>query len=403
MKKIYILSLASLLGFSSAEAQTSLSTPPAQGKKVLSNTVKKVYRPDANRAIQTFYVDYEYADQTRQDFEFGVSDWWRYIWDMNMNYPVSATSSLRYGVVDFYDGTLNQINDSYGLTDGSAYPVDVDYTGTLTIDSIFLNVGHQNLSGINDSLVVKVIQLDGTGYPTTTVLNTQMLIQNSSFVGGAGWLNGGIVGFAPAYNVPASTRFGIRIEYHGATVDTFGLLAGFGNNGASCGETPTLPWFAVKSLYATNTYKLDINYESYGLLPTASGADTYYPCDGVAGYIAGADSENSLQNWAVWLKVTTNVGLNVENNTGLITNLEQNMPNPFNVNSTINYTLAATAPVTFRVTDLAGKVVMSENLGKVNAGPHAINLSANQFESGVYYYTLTAGGSTTTRKMVVAK
>ena len=402
MKKIYILTLASLLGFSSLEAQTSFTTT-MHGKKPLSNVTKKVYRPNADRTIQTFYVDYEFADQTRQDFEMGISDWWRYIWDMNMNYPTTATSSLRYGVVDFYDGTLNQINDSYGLTDGSAYPVDVDYTGPLTIDSIFLNVGHQNLSGIDDTLLVKVIQLDGTGYPTTTVLNTQTLIQNSSFVGGAGWLNGGIVGFAPAYNVPASTRFGIRVEYHGATVDTFGLLAGFGNSGASCGETPTLPWFAVKSLYATNTYKLDINYESYGLLPTASGADTYYPCDGVAGYIAGADSENSLQNWAIWLKVTTNVTTNVENNTGLISSLEQNMPNPFSVNSTINYTLAATAPVTFRVTDLAGKVVMSENLGKVNAGPHAINLSANQFESGVYYYTLTAGGSTTTRKMVVTK
>lgn len=401
MKKIYMLTLASLLGFGSLEAQTSFTTTK-HGKKPIVDTPKKVYRPSADRAIQTFYVDYEFADQTRQSFEFGISDWWRYIWEMNMNFPASSTS-FRYGVVDFYDGTLNGINDSYGLTDGSAYPLDVTYAGPLTIDSIFLNVGHSNISGIDDTLLVKIIQLNTSGYPTATVLNTQTLIQNTSFVGGAIWFNSGVVGFAPAYNVPAGTRFGIKIEYHGNQADTFGLLAGFGNNGAPCGETPTLPWFAVKSLYSVNSYVLDIANEGAGTLPTSSGAGFYYPCDGIAGYLEGGDSEFSVQNWAIWLKVTTNTNTAVNNSTELITNLSQNMPNPFNVNSTINYTLASSVPVTFTVTDLSGKVIMSQNYGKVNAGPHEIKMNANQFESGIYYYTLTAGASTSTRKMIVTK
>jgi Secretion system C-terminal sorting domain len=402
MKKIYLFSLASLLGFGSVEAQTSFTTSTKVGKLPLTNVEKKIY-PEANRAVQTFYVDYEYADQTRQDFEMGVSDWWRYIWDMNMNYPASSTS-FRYGVVDFYDGTVNQINDSYGLTDGSAYPLDVDYTGALTIDSIFINAGHQNLSGIDDTLQVKVIQLNTSGYPTSTVLHTEQLIQNSSFVGGATWFNAGVIGFAPAFNVPAGTRFGIKIEYHGNTADTFGVIAGFGNNGAACGETPTLPWFAVASMYTVNSYVLDIANETAGTLPTSTGAGFYYPCNGVAGYQAGGDSEFTVQNWAVWLKVTANVsGVGIENNTNLITSLGQNMPNPFNANTTINYNLAASVPVTFTVTDLAGKVVMSQNYGKVLSGPQTIELSANQLESGIYYYTLTAGASTQTRKMVVAK
>jgi hypothetical protein len=402
MKKIYILSLASLLGFGSVEAQTSFTTPKA-GKLPITNVAKKIHRPSADRAIQTFYVDYEFADQTRQDFEMGVSDWWRYIWDMNMNYPVSSTS-FRYGIVDFYDGTVNQINDSYGLTDASGYPLDVNYTGALTIDSIFINAGHQNLSGINDTLMVKVIQLNTSGYPTGTVLHTETLINNTSFVGGATWFNSGVIGFAPAYNVAASTRFGIKIEYHGNTADTFGVIAGFGNNGNACAETPTLPWFAVASFYSVNSYVLDIANESAGTLPTSTGAGFYYPCDGVSGYQVGTDSEFTVQNWAVWLKVTANVsGVNVEDNADLITNLQQNAPNPFNTNTVINYNLAASAPVTFTVTDLSGKVVVSQNYGKVMNGPHTIELNANQFESGVYYYTLTAGGSTSTRKMVVAK
>lgn len=403
MKKIYILSIASLLGFTKLEAQSGFSSTHQNGKVVKSNVAKKIQTPTGERAVQTFFVDYEYADQTRQDFEFGVSDWWRYIWDMNMRYPTTATSSLRYAIVDFYNGTANNIVDSYGLTDGSGYPLDVDYTGPLTIDSLFLNIGHQNLSGMNDTLLVKIIQLDATGYPTTTVLNTITTITNTTMTGGATWLNGGVLGLAPAYSVPANTKFGVKVEYYGASADTFGLLCGFGNNGSACGETPTLPWFAVKSLYATNSYQLNINYESYGTLPTATGADTYYPCDGIAGYLAGGDSENAIQNWAIWMKVTTNVGMDVANNTELITNLSQNMPNPFNSTTTINYNIGASVPVTFTVTDLSGKVVMSENYGKVMNGPHSITLNANQFESGVYYYTLTAGASTSTRKMVITK
>lgn len=403
MKKIYILSLVSLLGFTNLEAQTSFTTPNG-GKLIKSSPTKRIPRPDANRAISTFFVDYEYADQTRQDFEFGISDWWRYIWDMNMNYPASSTS-FRYGVVDFYDGTLNEINDSYGITDASGYPLDAAYTGGLTIDSIFINAGHQNLSGIDDTLIVKVIQLNTAGYPTATatVLHTETLISPTSFVGGASWFESGVIGFAPAFTLPANTRFGLKIEYHGATVDTFGLIAGFGNNGASCSETPTLPWFAVKSLYSVNSYVLDIQNEAAGTLPNAAGNGFYYPCDGVAGYTFGADSEFTVQNWAIWLKVTADVVTDINNSTDLITHLSQNMPNPFSSNTTINYSLAGSVPVTFTVTDLSGKVIMSENYGKQATGGHSIDLNSNQFASGVYYYTLTAGASTSTRKMVVAK
>ena len=117
----------------------------------------------------------------------------------------------------------------------------------------------------------------------------------------------------------------------------------------------------------------------------------------------GGKHEFTVQNWSIWLKVTADVNIGINDNTQLITHLSQNMPNPFSANSTINYSIAGSVPVTFTVTDLAGKVVMSENYGKQTTGGHSINLNSNQFASGVYYYTLTAGASTSTRKMVVAK
>jgi len=410
MKKIYILAVASLLSYSSLEAQYIKDNGAHHGGRMVTGELnKKIPTPHTTRAIQSFYVDYDYADEVRQNNEMGISTWVRYIWDMNMRYPDTATNSLRYGMVDFYNGTLNQINDSYGLTDGSLYPLDVAYTGVLTIDSIFIACGHQNTSGTNDTLIIDVIQLNTSGYPTTTptVLYSESIINNASFTGLSGWLaGGGLIAEELAYNVPANTRFGIRFRYFGATEDTFGVLAGFGDAGNPCSSVPTLPFFGVKSLYYPNSYRDDIYFEGLGyyLLPTSGGGDTYYDCDGSGGYLSGVDSENPLQNWSVWIKVTADVGtIGIDNQTSIITNVQQNVPNPFNTNTTINYSLAANAPVTFTVTDLSGKLVMSDNMGDMAAGRHTINLSANQLESGVYYYTITAGASSTTKKMVVAK
>ncbi|HYG52230.1 MAG TPA: T9SS type A sorting domain-containing protein [Flavobacteriales bacterium] len=419
MKKIYILTFASLLGFSSLNAQSIGS--PSKGRPLKSNVDKKKYlhEPEKNRATTSFFIDYEFADQTRQDFEFGYSDWQRYIWDMNFRYDTaSVTSGEMYGIVATFlsaSHTLNSVNDSYGyFTGGTAavptYPIDVIHTSAgITIDSVFINCGHENNSGTNDTLEFSVISLSTSGHPGTgythTTLFSKKVIMNTSFVGQTDWLMGGVVGEALGYTVPGGTRWGICVKYYGATVDTFGLIAGFASTGSPCGATPTLPFFATPSLYKQNTYRVDMQYAEYGILPTSGGADTYYECDGVSGFTPGSDSDNTLQNWALWMKVTADVSgaVDIANETELITNLEQNMPNPFNANTTINYSIAQKAPVTFTVTDLSGKVIMAENYGTQNAGQHTISLSANQLESGVYYYTLTAGGSKTSRKMVVAK
>ncbi|HLP10774.1 MAG TPA: T9SS type A sorting domain-containing protein [Flavobacteriales bacterium] len=420
MKKIYILTFASLLGFSSLNAQ-SLGTP-SKGRPLKSNVDKSKYMHDAekNRATTTFFIDYEFADQTRQDFEFGYSDWQRYIWDMNFRYDTATvTSGQLYGIVaTSHTGSVtNQLNDSYGYyTGGSAvaptYPIDIIHSSAgVTIDSVFVNCGHENNSGTNDTLEFTVISLSGTGHPgagyTHTTLFTKKVFSGAGmgFNGSTDWLTGNVVGTSMGFTVPGGTKWGICVKYYGSTLDTFGLIAGFANTGAPCAGPPAVPFFATQSLYSTNTYRVDMQYAEYGILPTSGGADTYYDCDGVPGYTVGTDSDNTLQNWALWMKVTADVtgAVTVDNNTELITSLDQNMPNPFNGNTTINYSIAQKAPVAFTVTDLSGKVVIAENYGTQNSGQHTISLSANQLESGVYYYTVIAGGSKMSRKMVVTK
>jgi hypothetical protein len=96
-------------------------------------------------------------------------------------------------------------------------------------------------------------------------------------------------------------------------------------------------------------------------------------------------------------------GLSVDENSTEINSLGQNMPNPFDNNTIIKYNLASNQMVSFEVVDITGKIVKSMDLGLNSAGQNQIELNANDFNKGIYFYTLTAGNSKMTKKMIVTK
>ncbi|MBK7090561.1 MAG: T9SS type A sorting domain-containing protein [bacterium] len=88
--------------------------------------------------------------------------------------------------------------------------------------------------------------------------------------------------------------------------------------------------------------------------------------------------------------------------------VEQNSPNPFNPETSISYSIAKSAPVTFEVFDILGRTVWEENFGTQSAGAYRIqwngrDRSGAPLASGVYLYRLTAGENSSTRKMMLLK
>ena len=78
--------------------------------------------------------------------------------------------------------------------------------------------------------------------------------------------------------------------------------------------------------------------------------------------------------------------------------LGQNVPNPFNGESTVSYKLTKeAASVSFMVTDVMGRVVSSEKVSS-NTGTHTVKLGS--YAAGLYYYTLNVDGKTSTKKMI---
>lgn len=83
--------------------------------------------------------------------------------------------------------------------------------------------------------------------------------------------------------------------------------------------------------------------------------------------------------------------------------LFQNYPNPFNPNTTIRYEIPERSFVTIKVYNVLGKEIATlVNEEKPN-GNYEVNFKANGLASGIYYYRITAGDFSQTKKMILLK
>jgi hypothetical protein len=88
--------------------------------------------------------------------------------------------------------------------------------------------------------------------------------------------------------------------------------------------------------------------------------------------------------------------------------LAQNHPNPFNPSTMIRFGLPGSAPVALRVYDVSGAVVRTLADATRAAGEHEIVWDGRDdrgaiVAAGVYFYRLSAGDETLTRKMILVK
>jgi len=125
---------------------------------------------------------------------------------------------------------------------------------------------------------------------------------------------------------------------------------------------------------------------SYILYPSAGGTGSQY-------YTTSTPMVR--MNFSPSNGVTENVVGNME--------LGQNIPNPFNNTTAINYSVASNANVTLTVVDMTGKVVMTVNEGTKAAGDYKITLDASTLAGGMYHYTLSNGETSITKAMSIVK
>ena len=83
--------------------------------------------------------------------------------------------------------------------------------------------------------------------------------------------------------------------------------------------------------------------------------------------------------------------------------LKQNYPNPFNPSTTIEYSVPANSLVSLKVYDIQGREIAALINKQQDAGSYITTWNASNVSSGVYFYKLTAGSYTQTKKMLLSK
>ncbi len=83
--------------------------------------------------------------------------------------------------------------------------------------------------------------------------------------------------------------------------------------------------------------------------------------------------------------------------------LSQCYPNPFNANTVISYELATVANVKLEVYNILGNKVATVLDAQQQAGYRSVTWDASEVSSGLYFYKLTAGDYTETRRMILVK
>ncbi len=81
----------------------------------------------------------------------------------------------------------------------------------------------------------------------------------------------------------------------------------------------------------------------------------------------------------------------------------QNYPNPFNPTTVISYSVPTSCQVRLTVLDILGREIVELVNEQKFAGTYEVKFTASNLPSGIYFYRLTAGSFSETKKMILIK
>jgi len=81
--------------------------------------------------------------------------------------------------------------------------------------------------------------------------------------------------------------------------------------------------------------------------------------------------------------------------------VSQNYPNPFNLTSLVKVNLRNSSDLQITVTNLTGQLVYESEIVHALPGMIVLEIDGSKLNTGLYFYTVKAGASTITKKMII--
>ncbi|MBI4551443.1 MAG: VCBS repeat-containing protein [Candidatus Latescibacteria bacterium] len=179
--------------------------------------------------------------------------------------------------------------------------------------------------------------------------------------------------------------------------------------------TVEIAWETATSGVAIFVYRQSGSVQSGGARLDGSSRRTSAPITGLGRHRFVDTDVQPGRVYTYWLEATGHDGSRQVFGPLVVTvvppdrfDLAQNVPNPFNAGTEIAYRLARTGRVTLTVYNLLGEEVAVLVDGEQPRGYYAVrwdgrNGRGEPAGSGIYLYTLRAGGFTATRRMLLTK
>lgn len=317
------------------------------------------------------------------------------IYMLNSRFPYTGKNDLRSATVA-YNRILDETGHEYLF-----YP-----TSQIMMDTIYLWLGHENNSNKNDTLMIDVLHTDPvTGYPTEEYLNHRVVITDRSITNPVvnDWRFGAAIVKIHAGNLVGMNRkFAVRVRYYGSFLDTFGVVAGFRNQGPCTNPnlySPSVSTF--KSDYYPNSYRL--TSDAIDQYPTPEGVDLFRDCnnDGIADTTGLGTDWHLQQNFNIRVSLRydslSTVPAHVEKDSGMP--FISVYPNPSSGMVHIESQLYEGLATQLSLTDLSGKVVLSRELAPRAFVQEQLNLK--HLPKGMYLIHIETTRNTINGRLVI--
>jgi M6 family metalloprotease-like protein len=150
----------------------------------------------------------------------------------------------------------------------------------------------------------------------------------------------------------------------------------------------------------TNAYPITLSWE----INPANGIEYTFLSDSGFGKISSLNKKLTFdENSMGKIKLSGKVNNSYSDNLPEKIDLFQNYPNPFNPITTIKYDLPNTSDVSLIIYDILGREVAKLVNEQQQPGSYQIKWDASTISSGIYFYSITAGDFSQTKKMILLK
>lgn len=185
-----------------------------------------------------------------------------------------------------------------------------------------------------------------------------------------------------------------QVVQNGDVVNAGEILVSVSNDNGNTWSNPT---------NITNTPNVEEKHPSFAQYTNSDSLRIYYIRDMKAGGWVNVADWGKAPVYGIFYSGPAPVGIREDVSIAKTYELFQNYPNPFNPTTTISYFVQKTGMVTLKVFDALGREVETLVNEIQTQGPREITFNGDRLSSGIYYYSITAGDFTDTKKMMLIK